>query len=232
MFLRQIKGWSCCRVVPPPRQAVGGLFSSRWNFKSELIYLLFPLNTLGLFDCWGIFFFEYKGEGLGVLKSRSGVWLKEQKTEKNQIKLIVFTERPASLLCLFIAERASGRFSLASANSLDTSTPNSASSLQPPHFHPSPGGPLWWESQPHMVDVPSAQERVTAKATPAEAMAWTNADSLVAKADKRRQTEGVGGGGGEKSGGRVSISCTNLDRNDVLLLPTSRQMGSLQAITF
>ncbi|TNN84600.1 hypothetical protein EYF80_005015 [Liparis tanakae] len=88
------------------------------------------------------------------------------------------TERPASLLCRFIAERASGRFSLASANSRDTSTPNSASSLQPPHFQPSPGGPLWWESQPHMVDVPSAQERVTANATPADAMAWTNADSL------------------------------------------------------
>lgn len=31
-----------------------------------------------------------------------------------------------------------------------------------------------------MVDVPSAQERVTANATPAEAMAWTNADSRVA----------------------------------------------------
>ncbi len=101
----------------------------------------------------------------------------------------VFTVRPASLLCRFIAERASGRFSLASANSLETSTPNSASSLQPPHFQPSPGGPLWWESQPHMVDVPSAQERVTANATPAEAIAWTNADSLVAERDRGRQTE-------------------------------------------
>lgn len=101
----------------------------------------------------------------------------------------VFTVRPASLLCRFIAERASGRFSLASANSLDTSTPNSASSLQPPHFQPSPGGPLWWESHPHMVDVPSAHERVTANATPAEAIAWTNADSLVAERDGRRQTE-------------------------------------------
>lgn len=99
----------------------------------------------------------------------------------------VFTVRPASLLCRFIAERASGRFSLASANSLDTSTPNSASSLQPPHFQPSPGGPLWWESQPHMVDVPSAQERVTANATPAEAIAWTNADSRVA--ERRMKTD-------------------------------------------
>lgn len=99
-----------------------------------------------------------------------------------------FTVRPASLLCRFIAERASGRFSLASANSLDTSTPNSASSLQPPHFQPSPGGPLWWESQPHMVDVPSAQERVTANATPAEAIAWTNADSRVAERDGWRHT--------------------------------------------
>lgn len=52
------------------------------------------------------------------------------------------TVRPASLLCLFIAERASGLFSRASANSRDTSTPKSASSLQPPHFQPSPGGPL------------------------------------------------------------------------------------------
>ena len=32
-----------------------------------------------------------------------------------------------------------------------------------------------------MVDVPSAQERVTAYATPAEAMAWTKADSRVAE---------------------------------------------------
>lgn len=79
-----------------------------------------------------------------------------------------------------MAERASGRFSRASANSRDTSTPKSASSLHPPHFQPSPGGPLWWESQPQMVEVPSAQERVTAKATPAEAMAWTKADSRVA----------------------------------------------------
>lgn len=98
----------------------------------------------------------------------------------------MFTVRPASLLWRFIAERASGRFSLASANSLDTSTPNSASSLQPPHFQPSPGGPLWWESQPHMVDVPSAQERVTANATPAEAMAWTKADSRVAETDEMK----------------------------------------------
>lgn len=97
------------------------------------------------------------------------------------------TIRPASLLCRFMAERASGRFSLASANSRDTSTPNSASSLQPPHFQPSPGGPLWWESQPHMVEVPSAQDRVTANATPAEAIAWTNADSLVAKEREKRK---------------------------------------------
>lgn len=43
-----------------------------------------------------------------------------------------------------------------------------------------------------MVDVPSAQERVTAKATPADAMAWTKADSRVA-ADK--QSQGVIGQG-------------------------------------
>lgn len=98
------------------------------------------------------------------------------------------TIRPASLLCRFMAERASGRFSLASANSRDTRTPNSASSLQPPHFQPSPGGPLWWESQPHMVEVPSAQERVTANATPAEAIAWTKADSLVAR-EMERESE-------------------------------------------
>lgn len=88
-----------------------------------------------------------------------------------------------------MAERASGRFSLASANSRDTLLPNSTSSLQPPHFQPSPGGPLWCESQPHMVDVPSAQERVTANATPAEAMAWTNADSLVAEGEGKRERE-------------------------------------------
>lgn len=122
-----------------------------------------------------------------------------------QMCLNLFTVRPASLLCRFIAERASGRFSLASANSLDTSTPNSASSLQPPHFQPSPGGPLWWESQPHMVDVPSAQERVTANATPAEAMAWTNADSLVAERDGWRRREG------ERDRERVSL-VFNMDR--------------------
>lgn len=123
----------------------------------------------------------------------------------------VFTVRPASLLCRFIAERASGRFSLASANSLDTNTPNSASSLQPPHFHPSPGGPLWWESQPHMVDVPSAQERVTAYATPAEAMAWTNADSRVAEIwyeDRKRERD---------------IQSVKHGRGQSLQLPTSRQ---------
>lgn len=80
-----------------------------------------------------------------------------------------------------------------------------------------------------MVDVPSAQERVTAKATPAEAMAWTNADSLVAEGDKRRRRES---GERKKEGWGVSILCRNLDRKDVLLLPTWRQMGSLQAITF
>lgn len=39
-----------------------------------------------------------------------------------------------------------------------------------------------------MVDVPSAQERVTAKATPAEAMAWTKADSLVAETETEGQS--------------------------------------------
>lgn len=87
---------------------------------------------------------------------------------------------PASLLCRFMAERASGRFSLASANSRDTMLPKSTSSLQPPHFQPSPGGPLCLLSHPQIVAEPSAQARVTAKATPAEAMACTNADSRVA----------------------------------------------------
>lgn len=112
------------------------------------------------------------------------IW--DQVKQQQRGRADMFTVRPASLLCRFIADRASGRFSLASANSLDTSTPNSASSLQPPHFQPSPGGPLWWVSQPHMVDVPSAQERVTAYATPADAMAWTNADSRVAETDKTK----------------------------------------------
>lgn len=58
--------------------------------------------------------------------------------------------------------------------------PNSTSSLQPPHFQPSPGGPFLRVSQPQMVAEPSEQARVTANATPAEAIAWTNADSLVA----------------------------------------------------
>lgn len=90
------------------------------------------------------------------------------------------TWRPASLLWRFIAERASGRFSRASANSRDTMPPNSMSSLQPPHFQPSPGEPWWRLLQPHMAAEPSAHERVTAKATPAEAMACTKADSRVA----------------------------------------------------
>ena len=90
------------------------------------------------------------------------------------------TWRPASLLWRFIAERASGRFSRASANSRDTIPPNSMSSLQPPHFQPSPGEPCWRPLQPQMAAEPSAQERVTAKATPAEAMACTKADSRVA----------------------------------------------------
>lgn len=38
-----------------------------------------------------------------------------------------------------------------------------------------------------MVEVPSAQDRVTANATPAEAIAWTNADSLVARERERRR---------------------------------------------
>ncbi len=78
----------------------------------------------------------------------------------------MLTTRPASLLCRFIAERASGRFSRASANSRDTMLPNSTSSLQPPHFQPSPGGPFLRVSQPQMVTEPSEQARVTANATP------------------------------------------------------------------
>lgn len=38
-----------------------------------------------------------------------------------------------------------------------------------------------------MVDVPSAQERVTAYATPAEAMAWTKADSRVAETGQKKK---------------------------------------------
>lgn len=41
-----------------------------------------------------------------------------------------------------------------------------------------------------MVDVPSAQERVTANATPAEAMAWTNADSRVAERQMETERDG------------------------------------------
>lgn len=102
------------------------------------------------------------------------------------MKLNVLTVLPASLLCLFMADRASGLFSRASANSRDTMLPNSTSSLQPPHFQPSPGEPLWRVSQPQMVAEPSAQDLVTAKATPAEAMAWTKADSLVAVKERNQ----------------------------------------------
>ncbi|KAJ7405086.1 hypothetical protein BTVI_70171 [Pitangus sulphuratus] len=37
-----------------------------------------------------------------------------------------------------------------------------------------------------MVAEPSAQDLVTAKATPAEAMAWTKADSLVAAGERKQ----------------------------------------------
>lgn len=53
-----------------------------------------------------------------------------------------------------------------------------------------------------MVDVPSAQERVTANATPAEAMAWTNADSLVAEGDTRWTDMKT-----ERQTGSVSVMC-------------------------
>lgn len=39
-----------------------------------------------------------------------------------------------------------------------------------------------------MVAEPSAQDLVTAKATPAEAMAWTKADSLVAVKERNQWT--------------------------------------------
>lgn len=44
-----------------------------------------------------------------------------------------------------------------------------------------------------MAADPSAQDRVTAKATPAEAMAWTKADSRVAaeEGDRRTGEEGL-----------------------------------------
>ncbi|TNN67530.1 hypothetical protein EYF80_022203 [Liparis tanakae] len=90
-----------------------------------------------------------------------------------------------------MAERASGRFSLASANSLDTMLPKSTSSLQPPHFQPSPGGPLWRVSQPQMVAEPSAQARVTANATPAEAIAphrFTSTSRRLLTASPLRRT--------------------------------------------
>lgn len=81
--------------------------------------------------------------------------------------------------------------------------PNSISSLQPPHFQPSPGE-LWWRLlQPQMVAEPSAQERVTAKATPAAAMACTKADSRVAVERGTRWAEPPWAAGrGGKAGGR------------------------------
>lgn len=116
----------------------------------------------------------------------SNVSGKKSVKEIKKVKINVLTVLPASLLCLFMADRASGLFSRASANSRDTMLPNSTSSLQPPHFQPSPGEPLWRVSQPQMVAEPSAQDLVTAKATPAEAMAWTKADSLVAVRDRNQ----------------------------------------------
>ena len=129
---------------------------------------------------WKIILESCLGFIMALLHHREPNWAFHASMDDHLWTRRALTVLPASLLCLFMAERASGRFSRASANSRDTSTPKSASSLHPPHFQPSPGGPLWWESQPQMVDVPSAQERVTAKATPADAMAWTKADSRVA----------------------------------------------------
>lgn len=63
-----------------------------------------------------------------------------------------------------------------------------------------------------MVDVPSAQERVTANATPAEAIAWTNADSLVAEGDMKTDTET----GIRTEGWREAISVADNTQAEVL----------------
>lgn len=93
--------------------------------------------------------------------------------------------------------------------------PNSISSLQPPHFQPSPGE-LWWRLlQPQMVAEPSAQERVTAKATPAAAMACTKADSRVAVERGTRWAEPPWAAGrGGKAGGEGCMSPEALRRRE------------------
>lgn len=144
------------------------------NWRTHEHKASLPSSTLG----WTRTMFFAIGQRTIWPASRTEAALSEWSKKMQSVFLTVL---PASLLCRFMADRASGLFSRASANSRDTMLPKSASSLQPPHFQPSPGGPLCRVSQPQMVADPSAQDLVTAKATPAEAMAWTKADSLVAE---------------------------------------------------
>lgn len=73
-----------------------------------------------------------------------------------------------------------------------------------------------------MVDVPSAHERVTANATPADAMAWTNADSLVAeiKTDRVKKKR-------ERERNRVCVSLV-LNTDKAMFTPANIQTEVLK----
>lgn len=70
-----------------------------------------------------------------------------------------------------------------------------------------------------MVDVPSAQERVTAKATPAEAMAWTKADSRVAEEGRKEKKRGAQVGITE---GNIAVKVSKSHRFSV----TAEELGT------
>ena len=108
------------------------------------------------------------------------------------LKWRILTSLPAILLCRFIIIRAGFPVrprSLASTNFVENSIPYSMSSLHPAHFQPSSASPVYFWSHPHFrPSLPALHECVTAYATPAEEMEWTNAASLVPSKLKTKTT--------------------------------------------
>ena len=108
------------------------------------------------------------------------------------LKWRILTSLPAILLCRFIIIRAGFPVlprSLASTNFVENSIPYSMSSLHPAHFQPFLASPVYFWSHPHFrPSLPALHECVTAYATPADEMEWTNAASLVPSKLKTRTT--------------------------------------------
>lgn len=109
-----------------------------------------------------------------------------QKTPQNTFVLLLFTFRPARLLCRFIRLLASPSISRASKNFRANFMPKLMSAEQPPHFHA-----CWCcsncsrygkclrcvESQPHSDILPRAHADVIACTAPALDIAYVNAAS-------------------------------------------------------